>query len=96
MSLLGSIIGTILKGLMSAVNRSMSPKDIVVDLSMNPDLYVAKNLAKQNLRYHFSRRDQLISRQREGWRIAVGRRGLIFTERYVDKRSELVLMCRNL
>lgn len=80
---------------MAAVSRVTSPKQVIVDIGMAQNLYVAENLKKQKLKYHFSRKDQVIARQHDGWRIAVGRKWVIFTEQYVDKRNELILMCQD-
>ena len=80
---------------MSALARFNTPKEVVVDIGMDPQHFVQENLKKQNLKYHYSRRDLVIARQLEGWRIATGRKRLVCTEQYVDKRHELVLMCKD-
>ena len=67
-----------------------------MNIGMDPQLFVQANLKKLNLKYHFSKRDLVIDRQYEGWRIAEGRKLLVLTEHYVDKRRELILMCKDL
>ena len=96
MSLGTTSLGFLSKAAMAAASRFITPKDIVVDIGMKQELYVQKNLQKQNLKYHFSTRDKVIARTQDGWRIAIGRKWIVVTEQYVDKRKELVLMCKNI
>jgi hypothetical protein len=95
MSFFATVLGVASSVAMSAATRFLSPKEIVVDIGMKPSLFVQANLKKKlNLKYHFARKDQVIARKNDGWRIAQGRKWLILTEHYVDKRNELILMCK--
>ena len=96
MSFTTTVFGLISKVAISTLTRFISPKEVVVNIGMDPPLFVQVNLKKLNLKYHFSKRDLVIGRQHEGWRIAEGRKWLLLTEHYVDKRKELILMCKDL
>lgn len=67
-----------------------------MNIWMDTTLFVQANLKNTNLKYHFSNKDLLIGRKNEGWHIAEGRKWLMLTEHYVDKRKELILMCKDL
>jgi len=95
MSFLTTFLGLVSRVLIAIVSRFVSPKDVIVDIGIDPQGFVQENLKKQNLKYRFSRKDQVIARQHDGWRIAQGRKWLILTEYYVDVRDELVLMCKD-
>jgi len=96
MSLTTTIFGLVSKVAIATVKRFISPKEVVVSIGMDPPLFVQANLKKLHLKYHYSKRDLVIGRQHEGWRIAEGRKWLVLTEHYVDKRKELILMCKDL
>jgi hypothetical protein len=93
MSFFTTVIGLASRVAITTATRFFSPKEVVVNIGMDPKLFVQDNLKKLNLKYYFSKRDQVIARQREGWRVAEGRRLVVLTEHYVDKRSELISMC---
>jgi hypothetical protein len=95
MSFLASSVGLISRGLMSALARFLSPKEIIVDIGMLPTSFVADNLKKKNMEYAFARRDRVIASRGKGWDIAVGRRKWILTEHYVDRLGELILLCKD-
>jgi hypothetical protein len=94
--LLRQFFGLVSKVAIATVTRFISPKEVVVNIGMDPTLFVQANLKNLNLKYQFSKRDLLIGRQHEGWRIAEGRKWLVLTEHYVDKRKELILICKDL
>lgn len=79
---------------MSVASRFFTPKEIVVDIGMSPNEFVANNLRDRNLEYAFARRDRVIASVQNGWQIAVGRRKLVLTEHYVDRLGELILLCK--
>lgn len=96
MSFFTTVLGLASSVTMSIVTRFLSPKEVVVDIGMEPPLFVQANLRKENIKYRFSRKDHLIAMQHDGWRVAEGRKWLILTEHYVDKRNELILICKDL
>lgn len=79
---------------MSVASRFFTPKEVVVDIGMPPNEFVADNLRDRNLDYAFARRDKVIASVKNGWEIAVGRKKLVLTENYVDKLGELILLCK--
>ena len=81
--------------IISTLSRFYSPKNIVVDIRMDPKIFVQRNLKKRNLEYRFARKDQVITSQHRGWNIALGRKWIILTECYVDRRHELILVCKD-
>jgi hypothetical protein len=95
MSVFTTVLGFASRFAMITATRFFTPKEVVVDISMDPSLFVQDNLKTMDLKYHFSRRDQVIARQHDGWRVAQGRKWLVLTEHYVDKRKELILMCKD-
>ncbi len=94
MSLLASIVSFFGRVGMSVASRFFNPKEIVVDIGMSPNEFVADNLRDRNLDYAFARRDKVIASVQKGWKIAVGRRKLVLTEHYVDRLGELILLCK--
>lgn len=96
MSLAGIALGLVGRVAMSTLSRFFSPKEVIVDIGIEPKLFIKENLKKQNLKYHYARNDQVIARQLDGWRIALGLKWFVFTEKYVDKRKELILICKNI
>jgi hypothetical protein len=96
MTFITTVLGLASKIFITAVKRFFAPKEVVVNIGMAPPLFVQANLKNLNLKYHFSKRDLVIERQHEGWRIAEGRKRLVLTEHYVDARKELILMCKDL
>lgn len=76
------------------MTRFLTPIEVVVDIGMPPTEFVADNLKKKNLEYAFARRDRVITSQKNGWKIAVGRKKLVLTEHYVDRLGELILLCK--
>jgi len=79
---------------MFVASRFLTPKEVMVDIGMSPNQFVAPNLRDRDLDYAFARRDKVIARVQNGWEIAVGRRKLILTEHYVDRLGELILLCK--
>jgi hypothetical protein len=94
MSLIASSISFVGRVGMSLASRFFNPKEIVVDIGMPPNEFVADNLRNRNLDYAFARRDKVIASVQKGWKVAVGRRKLVLTEHYVDRLGELILLCK--
>jgi hypothetical protein len=90
-----TVLGFASRFAMTTTTRFFTPKKVVVNIAMNPSRFVQDNLKTMDLRYHFSRRDQVIDSHHDGWRVAQGRKWLVLTEHYVDKRKELILMCKD-
>ncbi len=95
MSLFETGLGLLGKATTSVASRFFTPKNVVVDINMLPQYFVQENLRKQNLQYHFSSQHKVIAREHDGWRIAIGSKRLVLTEQYVDKRHELILLCKD-
>jgi hypothetical protein len=94
MSLLASCVSLIGRVGMSVASRFFTPKEVVVNIGMPPNEFVADNLRNRNLDYAFARRDKVIASVQKGWKVAVGRRKLVLTEHYVDRLGELILLCK--
>jgi hypothetical protein len=95
MSLIASSVSLVGRIGMSVVSRFFTPKEVVVDIGMSPNQFVADNLRDRNLDYAFARRDKVIASVHNGWEIAVGRRKFVLTEHYVDRLGELILLCKD-
>lgn len=94
MSLMASSVSLIGRVGVSIASRFLTPKEVVVDIGMPPNEFVADNLKDRNLEYVFARRDRVIASVKSGWQVAVGRRKLVLTEHYVDRLGELILLCK--
>jgi len=79
----------------SVASRFFTPKEVVVDIGMPPNEFVAVNLRDKNLEYAFARRDRVIASVKNGWQVAKGRRKLVLTEHYIDRLGELILLCKD-
>jgi hypothetical protein len=66
MSFMTTIFGLVSKVAIATVTRFISPKEVVVNIAMDPQLFVQANLKKLNLKFHFSKRYLVIGRQHEG------------------------------
>jgi hypothetical protein len=93
MSLISASVGLVGRALISVLSRLLTPREIAVDMGMLTGNFVADNLNNKNIEYCFARRDKVIASRQKGWEIAIGRRMIFFTESYVDRRGELILLC---
>jgi hypothetical protein len=96
MSFFMTVFGLSSKIVASIAMRFLAPKEVVLDIAMEPSLFVRANLKKLDLKYRFARKDRVVALQHDGWRVAQGRKWLVLTENYVDTRKELILICKDL
>ncbi len=73
----------------TCLDRFVKPKEIIVDIGAPVETYVANNLKNKGYKFRFMAIHKLHSSNQKR---AVGRRWLILSEVYYDKKKELVLI----
>lgn len=92
MSLNGTLIAVATKIIGSVLNVFTSPKHFVFDLSKTAEEQVTENLIGHDYKFRLCYVHEVGARQKDGWKIAVGRDEFMRPIHYVDKLEELILM----
>lgn len=94
MSFTEGLIAVTARGVGAVFNLFTSPKNFVFDLSKTADEQVTENLKGKGYAFHMCYVHEVGIRQKDGWKIAVGRDEFMRPIHYIDKRNELILMFR--